>query len=264
MTRWLLALAVAGPLFADSVSNLSVTVDGTGGLSAPIDGISASPFWWITTNGGVPGSVLADFGFDPLMEPGALLSVSDWSGSLLVTSPFDVENGSTLSADFKLFQSDFADVDVGFSLLLKDSIVQSILWVSRPDGRLNIGDFGPIPGTVFVTPGPSVAETTHVGGFVNATLGNIDFGPPQAPFPIDCRDPCSIQVHTSVAVSGTYQLAFGAFSAFPLETEGSGLALQSISVPEPDSRIILLMVLSCLVAGRCLNWTRRRRRSVRG
>ena len=135
---------------------LPASVSGYGGLSQPIAGFSTEPFAWIDWIGDVPGSVLMSQGFNPVLPgPGFAYkpSVSEAGGSLLLSSPFNINAGSTLTVTTSVFTAIRPNLDnIGFALLLQDSSLKTILSNVRSDNINHFGDFGALPGTIYTSP----------------------------------------------------------------------------------------------------------------
>jgi hypothetical protein len=239
-------------------------VSGNGGLSGPLAPLSSQPFWWIDTTGTAnPG--LPSYGFNPLVPEaeGLILDPSQWTGSTLLSNAFNLNAGDTLSVTSEVFtnastRGDLAIFDeIGFAILLQNSnVVSANLFETRSDGAQFITDFhSRTPGTSLAPPSPGVTQTFVTGDFItpSVTLGGITYGPPSNI--ADCLFNCSTQVTSSFTPgAGTYQLLFGAImptsDVSPVETTSTALAVQSVSVPEPDGNSsVIALILALAIFG---------------
>ena len=251
--KWLVVLiALSLPAFADPVS--SYTTIGTGGVSGPVANFSNSSFAWADNTGGVNASTLSStYGYGVFQD-----GSSYGTGSLLLSNPFTVSAGSTLSVNFSLFtsQNPMCQCDYGFGVLLQNSHLVAVLGASRMDGIGLVGAFGPFPFTIFA--GPSAGVSTTITNdpslaFPHTTLGSQTYGTL-----FDTRScntfPCVTEITSTYApAAGTYQLLFGSFSAFdaPPQHAASAIAVKSVQVPEgPAIEYIALALLA--IGGICL------------
>jgi len=178
--------------------DLSYVVMGKGGLA----------FWWIDNAGSVPGSALANYGFNLLPN-----SNNDWaasaSGSLLLSSSFSLQTGDAVNVTARVITAHaFPYNDVGFALLLQSGRLQAVLFAVRPDGVERVGDMGPNLPNTFHKPSPGVSVTKKVGQAVDVVLGGLDYWPKDAGGASSSAKVTS--THTPGA--GTYQLLAGVFA----------------------------------------------------
>ena len=253
---------------ADLISGY--TVVGTGGTSSAIAGFSDDSFWWSDYRGTVSAaSLVTDYGFN--MTPGApgymQDSLSYHFGSLLLSSPFSLEEGDALNVSMTLLtghvQGSLGQADVGFAVLLQDSTLRAVLSNTRGDGSSAIISWASHP-TSWDLVGPSAGVITsiasHESGLTDVTLGDVTYGP--SGMAGECAYPCGIDV-TSIYTpgSGTYQLLFGilnmsgeadatrpaalAVKSVSVE-EPATLALSSLSVPVPEPPTVALTIIALL------------------
>lgn len=238
----LMAISMSGSVWADSFP-LTYTATGTGGLSQPVAGISNSSFWWANNSGTIPGSVLSSYGFSLLTDP----SRNDqFSGSLLLSSSFTLNDGDTLNVAATALQADFfAWPSDTFGVLLQGSQVDAVLFNVRPDGIPCVdGAYGcgPTPGNT--APSPGVTTSTTRSSLTNiAVVGGVDYG--AVTDASRCGYNCQLNIASSYAPgAGTYQLLFG--SVYWSGAYGWGdyhptaVVVENVSVPEPSSWEFLL------------------------
>src|SRR5437762_2142568 len=126
---WALVFSLTGIAGADS---LNYTVIGTGGTSGPIAGVSATPFVWAGTaeQGTVSGSILTQYGFDPLSgvffgsTPPPFVSNAPLTGSVLLSSSITVDGTQQLTVNFgELAAQPFAYGNFAFAALVQNNQV---------------------------------------------------------------------------------------------------------------------------------------------
>ena len=155
-------------------------------------------------------------GFYPLPDP-------SWEGheaslasvSLLLSSPFTLEDGDLFTLSMSLLTADdprlFASQDVGFALLVQDNVVQAVLANLRPNGDHKAGDQAPPPEARFVGASAGVSVTEVTSGPTPLTLGSNEYGQPGM-FG-DCFGNCYTAVTSSYTPgAGTYQLLLGIYT----------------------------------------------------
>jgi|RhiMethySRZTD1v2_1073278.scaffolds.fasta_scaffold76711_2 hypothetical protein len=199
---------------------LTYTVIGTGGLSPALPGLSNSPFWWIDTTGGTPAGEVIARGFTPFP---AFVKVVDTlgaggGGSLLLSSPFQVQAGHRLDLEFQLlkifysYSNNDMTAPLGFALLLPSSGPPVVLGniTAEDKNYFNNSSFlgsVTVPETPFAPPTTGVSVTTVSGAGLDVTLNGAHYAadPNVAGF---CG--CYLRVTSSFTPqAGTYQLLFG-------------------------------------------------------
>lgn len=279
------AFALSGA-FADSL-NLTYSVSGSGGISAPQAPLGSNSFTWIDNTGGVSGSLFGQDGFNPLTA----YVPTDWVGSTLLSNPFSLGGQDTLSVTATMFSQQWFSAGLGnldtngFALLLEGSTVKAILFDSRPDGGHDMLNIAGPPGYSFQLPTSNVAyDLNHKVGdplhydSVDVTLGGTNYyplippplnqlstycgyGPPQS----DGGEVCSsITTSSFTPGAGTYQLLFGMFSLTgqALEANGGGpqtpaaLAVDTVTitrVPESASWLSAMLLITAIFGAAARN-----------
>ena len=252
----LLALGLSNVAFG---APLTFSVTGTGSFSQPVSGFTDSPFWWIDTTGGVSGDPVNQLGFDVFVGPGVTGIPPFMTGSFLMSSPFTLVDGETLSVAMSLVSLFPENFDaLGFGLLLENSTVQAVLANSRPDGIRHFGDLAHPQEVDFTPPGPGVTYTGQSKSISSPfTLGAFEYGqqflPDGTPSAFSCHSHiCETDIVSSVTPgAGTYQLLFGSYG----ETSALAVTAVTTSVPEPGTLSLLGVPVLLQI------WRRRRQRT---
>lgn len=242
----LFLLVLSLPSFAD-------TVIGTGGNSPSVTGFSSSSFEWIDNTGNVDASVLSSiFGYNVFQSGDS----NPGTGSLLLSNPFTVGAGSSLNVNFSIFTAQnpgFSFDELGFAVLLQNFQVVAILGANRPDGINHIGDFGSFPGVTFQGPSNGVTSThvTHPGSMPVMTLGSQDYGTNVDQ--LSCNNNCFTDISSTYTPgAGTYQILYGSFVYGSPNDHAGGLAVKSVSVPEPTALELFFVALVLFAAAKLL------------
>jgi hypothetical protein len=230
-----LALAASVSLFAKAdVLDLSYSVIGDGGFSQPVAGLSDVPFWWADNTGNVSAAyVQSTYGYSVV---DAHPSRNPDLGSLLVSSPFEVGAGQTLSFDVTWVSNEYQPpFDTAFALLLQGSSVVAVLYEAETGSNPMLGD--------------------------SVSLGGIQYGPCNG---FGCTFPTGSTAPVTSSYSpgaGTFQLVFGVFDTIdphpvtdnpprPVDFSATAIALGSVRVPEPGflpSILVDITGLACLL-----------------
>jgi hypothetical protein len=141
-------------------------------------------------------------------------------GSLLLSSPFDLDADATLAVSFKLLKKLFSysnsdlTAPLGFALLLQVALPRIVLANVTAENRTYFNNSGflttvPASETPFVPSSPGVTTTTTSGSGLDVTLNGAHYGsvPNVAGL---CG--CFLDVVSSYNPgAGTYQLLFGVY-----------------------------------------------------
>jgi hypothetical protein len=199
--------------------DLSYEVMGKGGLA----------FWWIDNAGTVPGTALANYGFNLLPNANR-----DWaslaSGSLLISSSFSLSTGEAFNVTARVITAHALPYDdVGFALLLRNGQTQAVLFAVRPDGVYRVGDMGPNAPNTFHKPSPGVAVTEEIEKAVDVELGGLKYWPHDA----GGASSSTKMVSTYTPGAGVYQLLAGVFtlSQSANQDRPSALVLECVRLP---------------------------------
>jgi PEP-CTERM motif-containing protein len=256
-----LTLALPTPVGAEAIT---FAVTGHGGYSEPIAGFNETPFWWADNSGGVPSSAFAASGFLLLPELEAAGFHDAGIGSLLLSSPFTMQQDEVLTVSVRIvsaLNTTFKPDNVGFAVLLEDGALRAVLAESNPQGNGYWSNefFSPGPRSVpFPLPSSGVTTAQVTSDHIALTLGGSIYGlQPQPDTVASCRSHCVTDV-TSIHApgAGTYQLLFGAYNL----VDGIGLtpaaiAVTEVTVPEPGTLVLLVIGAAVL----CVRPVRRRR-----
>jgi hypothetical protein len=254
-----------------SATPIGYTVNGTGGLSPAIAGVSDSAFWWTNTAGSVPGSVLTSYGLDsfiPADQQGAgvfsAFSTSTSVGGLLLSSPFTLAAGQSLTLDYTVATiGDFTKAfnEMGFAALLQNGVVVAILGEARPDGGAQISDTLDPPQLRFaVSPGVTETIQSRVDQ-PDFALGGVQYGEPLDNVAGQCGHvgSCTADVSSSYAAAGagTYQFLFGALTFDARHDPDLLVAVTNVTVPEPETALLLALGAIVMFRSRPRTWSAR-------
>lgn len=246
-----------------SALDLTYSVQGFGGTSQP-QGPFTDSFPWIDWTGGVPGSELTSYGFNPVLPGTDVQYHPDFAGgSLLLSSPFMVDGASTLTVTTALLTSfsPYEPTDVGFTLLVREGANPTVLSNLRQNGDTTFFTYfqgGETPWNVFTPSSDGVTTTYTTDGptaLTGMVLGDREYG--RILRTGDCSADCLTTVTSTVTPgAGTYQLLFGVYDLFKASDrrfeEGRrmdpsiALAVKGVAVPEPSSLVFLVMSLGAV------------------
>jgi len=231
--------SLTGVALADA---LNYTLIGNGGTSGPVAGVSANSFMWAGTaeQGTVSGSILTQYGFDPLSgsfrgnTPDPFSSNNNFSGSLLLSSAFTVDGTQQLTVNFgEMSAQKFANGNFEFAALVQNNQVSAILGLVSPVSTLTGTESPNFLGTFFepLTAGVQLNVNYEHQGYpqpfqLGANVYNCSgLGDSNVP----CQSDFTSTYHPA---AGTYQLMFGAFGKNSLSNGVSAVAVKSVQVPE--------------------------------
>jgi hypothetical protein len=249
-------LLAAAPVKAMSL-DLNYTIYGAGGLSAPIDGVSDSGFWWIDTTGHEPTTSLASFGFEPFPAFDYMIDTLNrgGGGSIMVSSEFTLGANETLTVDYRMLSGfnlwQDSTAPTGVALLISDNAAPIVLANINADGTavFKNQNFNPpvtAADSTFVPVSDGVSMTAVRGSGLDVTLNGLQYVFPDNIIGL-CG--CYLDVTSSVTPgSGNYHLVFATYDyEFGRNFYNAALAVTSIeTVPEPSEA--LLMALGIVTA----------------
>jgi len=185
------------------------------------------PIWWVDKTGAQPWSEIQNYNFNLLPNaPNAATVLSGLTGSFLVSDPFHVKAGQSLTVNATISTAGFVNNnynDVGFGILLQNGTSQYILFALRPDNGFQFGDV-PIATLAFAKPTqPAGYSASPAACQLAAVLGGVDYAPKGQ----------ATTNFTSVCTPapGKYQLLFGIFTLGAVVAgQPSALVLWSDSV----------------------------------
>ena len=253
---FLVVILASAPLTASAGLIDSYTVIGNGAASSSISGLTDEPFWWIDYTGGAGFLDLESYGFYPapaVGDPSSAWYGANASGSLLLSSPFDLADGESLTVEMALITEKRdrwnIDGDVGFALLLEEGVLRAVLANSRPDGNLSIYTSLSHPADLWLTPtSPGVTASTTVGDAIEMTLGDGRYG--QRLDTSYCVTECIRDITSTFSPgAGSYQLLFGMYNVSGEidEERRSALLVKSVTVAEPSALAVTVAEPSTLV-----------------
>jgi hypothetical protein len=239
----LLLLVFLAPVLRADLG-LTYTVTGHGGLSDPVPGVSDHPFWWIDTEGDASVTGMDDVYFTGSDPSFPWPPISQFSGSSLLSSSFAVSNGESLDLSLTLAGSSGASYfhDLGFVVLLNDRLLPvALLYMGVPDGDpfLGEGEYGRLSQS-----SPGVDLNYSVSGPLNATIGGTYYSDPV----LGCIwGRCTVDISSSITLrAGTYELLFSVGNERYSNISGATLIANSVNVAEPETLILLILMLAGL------------------
>lgn len=207
---------------------LSYTVFGDGGISQPIAGFSNTPFLFLNATGNQTMSNMEAYG--------VTVPSNTTLGSILVSSAFTLTAAQSISVTINFLSNDAPIYDFGGAYLVSNGALVSTLYYVTPEPQVSAS-----PG-VIQTPDSITFQGDQI------TLGDVTYGPSRLCVVGDsgCDTGTTIGGSTDWVTSsyapgaGTYQLLFAAFNTGePIAP--SGLAIQSVAVPEPDGLLLIFI-----------------------
>jgi len=188
----------------------------------------------------VSGSVLTQYGFDPLSgsfrgsTPDPFSSNNNFAGSLLLSSSFTVDGTQQLVINFgELSAQKFSNGNFEFAILVQNNQVAAILGLVSPVSTLTGTDSPNHLGTTFepLTSGVQLLTNYEHQGYPQAfQLGSNLYACTGLG---DSNVPCQSDfTSTYQPTAGTYQLMFGAFGKPSLSNGVTAVAVKSVKVPE--------------------------------
>jgi hypothetical protein len=241
-----------------SADGLNYAVTGIGGLSPAVAGVSGNSFWWAGSSmpgATVSGSVLTNYGFDPMSgvgrngtAPAPYVSNNDYTGSLLLSTPFTVNGNQGLTVTFgTLGTHSFPWGNVEFATLVQNSQVVAVLGLADGMSITQTEEDGYAPGTVFepLTSGAQMTVDYMFGAYpAPFQLGSTQFGCSG-----NLAGPCQNEfTSTYTPTAGTYQLLFGSFAK---DNNPVAIAVKSVAVPEEGSLTYLALGFATILLLYC-------------